>query len=204
MNEEAPTPEKLTVVRLKDKELVDQLCHRARQGVLTWLRERSEHVFWHGSDSEVLGYFSLGRFLGISRRERLNLQSVAKVLTHHSPVSFRTFVAHWSGGEGSNPRVQVCPTDTAEWTDVLNEAWEGIERPPHNLSEPGDKLLKWAQQPKNQDSWIHRATIGRQAQLRGTSWTADFLAGVFKEIQRKADIGLKVEQKEDEFRLSFE
>jgi hypothetical protein len=40
--------------------------------------------------------------------------------------------------------------------------------------------------------------------LRGTSWTADFLAGLFNEIQRKANIGLKIEQKEDEFRLSFE
>src|SRR5437899_10485945 len=40
MNESAPEPTKPTVVRLKDKELVDQICARARNVILNNLRER--------------------------------------------------------------------------------------------------------------------------------------------------------------------
>jgi hypothetical protein len=204
MNENATAREKSVIVHLKDTELVDQVCNRARQGVLAWLRDRAQQVFWHGSVSETLGFFPLARFLGIKRSENLNLQSVAKVLVHHSPFVFRTFEASWSGDDGSYPTVRASLTGNSEWTDVLNEAWEGLERPAENLSETAGIMLKWSQDQKNHNAWIHRSTIGRQAQLRGTSWTAEFLAGLFKEIQSKTNVGLKIEQKEDEFRISLE
>jgi hypothetical protein len=203
MNEETARKDDLTVVRLKDNELVDHLCLRSRQSILAWIRERNDFVFWHAGESEVLNYFSLGRFLGISRSEKLNLQSVAKVLNHYSPMAFRTFEANWYGGDGSNPTVDVKLTGVSEWDDVLNEAWEGLERPPYNLSEPAGKLLKWLQLEANQNIWIHRSNIGRQAKLRGTGWSAELIAGIFKEIQRKSNLGIKVEQRDDEFRLSF-
>jgi len=204
MNDEVADTKKLTVVRLKDKELVETLCQRARLAVLAWLRGRTSQVYWHNGKSVDFSYYDFGRFLGIARGEKLDLPSVANVLAHNSPVKFRTFEANWIYQEHGYPGLRVFLTDSSEWVDVMAEAWEGLERPPHNLSEPAGNLLVWEQKEGHQKEWIDRATIGRQAQLRGTSWTADFLACHFKEIQHKANIGLLFEQKEDEFRLSFD
>lgn len=98
-------------------------------------------------------------------------------------------------------RIQL--TGQSEWVAVVDEAWEGLARPPHGLSEPAGKLFNWLQQEKNQEGWINRSTIGRQALLRGTSWTADFLASLFTEIAHKTNLGLKAEQKDEEFRISL-
>lgn len=203
MNESTPSENKLTVVRLKDKELIDRLCERSRAAILCWLRERSRQVFWLSYLSESFSYYDLGRFLGIARSEKLDLPSVANVLAHHSPQTFRTFEARWSIKNNAYPVLEVGLTGTHEWVEVLTEAWEGLERAPDNLSEPAGKLLAWAQRWQSQNEWIHRAAIGRQAQLRGTSWTADFIAARFNEIQGKSNTGLQYEQKDDEFRLSF-
>lgn len=204
MNDQVTDPKKLMIVRLKDKELVDVLCQRARLAVLAWLRGRSSHVFWNNGKSVDFSYYDFGRFIGIARGEKLDLPSVATVLAHHSPIRFRTFEVNWLHKDGGYPGLRVSLVDPSEWTDVMSEAWEGLDRPPYNLSEPAGSLLVWAQKADRQKVWIDRATIGRQAQLRGTSWTADFLANYFKEIQIKANIGLQFERKEDEFRLSFE
>ena len=203
MNEELAANQKLTVVRLKDKDLVEQICARARKAVLTWLREYDEYVFWEPTVETSFSPYHLGRFLGYGRSDKIDFGSVAKVLAHHSPIKLRTFEVTWTAEDDQYPSVSVALNDKVEWTEVLAEAWEGLLRPSYNLSEPAGKLLVWAQQEKNQNQWVNRSAIGRQSQLRGTSWTADFVAGKFDEIRMKTNLGLKIEQKGDEFRASF-
>src|SRR5665213_1870136 len=101
MNEESSTNEKKTVVRLKDKELVEQICTRARGAALTWLREHKQFIFWHPSVSASFSAYHLGHFLGYGRNDKLDFDSVAKILAHYSPMKFRTFEVMWSDGDRS-------------------------------------------------------------------------------------------------------
>jgi len=203
MNEAIEPKKKSIVVRMEDKELIEQLCQRSRQAALAWIRDVAEHPFWWGGDTQHFTYYDFGRFLRIKRSENLDLPSIARALTRCSPMMFRTFEANWTGGDRANPSLRVHLNDQVEWPDVLNEAWEELERPPYNLSEQAGKLLKWAEQKKNQHQWVDPATIGRQALLRGTSWTLEYLAKRFTEIQAKANVGLKVDQNTYDFRVSF-
>ena len=171
---------------------------------LIWLRDYRQFLFWYPTVETSFTAHHLNRFLGYGRNDKLDVSSVAKVLAHHSPMQFRTFQVTWRNDDDQSPSFSVALKDKFEWTDVVTEAWEGLQRPEWNLSEPGGKLLVWAQQDKNQNQWLNKSALGRQAQLRGTSWASDFIADLFKEIQSKANIGLKVEQKDDEFRVSFE
>lgn len=204
MNEPAAERAKPTVVRLKDKALVDQICAQARDAILNNLRERTELIFWRSSLRESFSPYHLGRFLGFGRNDKLDFNSVAKVLAHFSPMKFRTFDVIWTADDEHYPAMTISLKEANEWTDVLGEAWEGLECPPHGLSEPAARLLEWARQEKNQKQWTDKSAIGRQARLRGTSWTADFLTHHLKEIQRKANAGLCFEEKDGDFRLWFE
>ena len=197
MNEEKPL-----VVQLKDKERVEDICQRAREKALMWLREQPSVPFWESEVSEGFAPFFLGRFLGYGRNDKIEFGSVARVLAHHSPMEFRSFKLGWEAT--GYPRMKVNIKDGFEWTDVFDEAWEGMERPAFGLSEPAGKLLKWAQTVKHQNEWIDKSTIGRQAAFRGTSWKAEFVLNLLKEIQEKTNIGLKYEEREDEFRIWFE
>ena len=204
MNEESVPKVEATVVHLKDKELVEQICARARNAVLTWLREKQQFVFWYPAVGASFSPYHLSRFLGYGRNDKLDFDSVAKVLTHHSPMKFRTFEVTWTGGDEHYPGVSIGLKDQFEWTDVLTEAWGNLQRPPSNLSEPAARLLIWAQQDNNQNQWVQKSVVGRQAKLRGTSWTSDFVTNLFEEIQSKTNTGLKFEQREDEFQVRFE
>src|SRR5438093_2349790 len=148
MNEPAPEPTKPTVVRLEDKELVDQICARARNAILTSLRERADLIFWHSSLRESFSPYHLGRFLGFGKNDKLDFNSVAKVLAHFSPMKFRTFDVIWTADDEHYPALTIGLKDANEWSDVLAEAWEGLERPSHGLSEPAARLLEWARQQR--------------------------------------------------------
>ncbi|MBE0542420.1 MAG: helix-turn-helix domain-containing protein [Verrucomicrobia bacterium] len=135
MNEPAAERAKPTVVRLKDKALVDQICAQARDAILNNLRERTELIFWRSSLRESFSPYHLGRFLGFGRNDKLDFNSVAKVLAHFSPMKFRTFDVIWTAEDEYYPAMTISLKEANEWTDVLGEAWEGLERPPHGLSE---------------------------------------------------------------------
>src|ERR1044071_5395757 len=159
MNEPAAEPAKSTVVRLKDKELVDQICARARNAILTNLRERADLIFWHSSLRESFSPYHLGRFMGFGKNDKLDFNSVAKVLAHFSPMKFQTFDVTWTADDESYPAVAISLNSASEWTDVVTEAWEGSERPPNGLSEPAARLLEWARLEKNQKQWTDRSMI---------------------------------------------
>src|SRR4051794_35449153 len=113
MTDEAPSASKATVVHLKDKELVEQIRERARNSILRWLRESQQFAFWWPNTHESFSTFFLGRFLGYGKNDKLDFDSVAKVLVHHSPMKFRTFDAKWS--TNGYHQVIVEPRDNCEW-----------------------------------------------------------------------------------------
>lgn len=147
MNEETKLAEKATVVRLRDKELVEQIGTRARSAILTWLRENQQVIFWASSMGTSFSAYHLGRFLGYGRSDKLDLDSVARMLAHQSPLKFRTFEASWSANDGQHSRVSVQLKEKFEWTDVLAEAWKGLQRPAGNLSEPLEKYSPGPRKP---------------------------------------------------------
>ncbi len=144
MNDEAAPREKTTIVHLKDKELVGRVCRQARDDVLTWLQERKHFSFQWANVNESFSPYHFGRFLGFGRNDKLDFNSVAKVLARHSPMKFRTFEVTWSGGDESNPCVSASVKDQSAWTDVLSEAWEGLQRPSSGLPPVGGRLTPGA------------------------------------------------------------
>lgn len=114
MNDEKSSGDKATVVHLKDKELVNQICERVRNAILTWLRERKRFVFWYPPVEVAFSSYQLGRFLEYGRNDKLDFDSVAKILTRHSPMGFQTFQAVWAGGDGQNPQVSISIKDNFE------------------------------------------------------------------------------------------
>jgi hypothetical protein len=204
MNESLPSSPDPLVIRLKDKELVDQIRARARAGATAWLRSWPEFTFWHTSEQIGFTPFLAGRFLGYGRNENIDWSSMGKVLLHISLLEFRTFEATWTGDPATHLSLMVALCSSAEWTDAIAEAWEGLERPPHGLSESGHKLLIWSRSNPNPNFWIARTVLGRQARLKGTSWTTDFIVSHLKEIQAKAAVGLLFEVNKDDLRIWHE
>ncbi len=203
MNEETPNSPPPTVAKRSDKELVTEIRTRARAAILTWLREQADFVFWHPFEQIASSEYQWLRFLGYSYRDHLDAASVVKVLTRESPFPFHSFEASWVADGRYQPHLLVNLMPEAEWTDAVAEAWDGMERPPHALSDPAHRLLSWAMEPAHQNQWIEKGALGRQACLRGTSWTIEFLVTHLKEARTKAVPNLRFETKETLVCVSF-
>jgi hypothetical protein len=203
MNEPTSNNSSKREVRVGDKELVAEVRTRASAAIVSWLRERPEFIFWHSYEQLAFTDHQWLRFVGYGRRDALDAASVVRVLVRESPFRFQHFEAKWIGETGYYTRLVVTLKPASEWSDVLGEVWQGEQPPPFGLSQPGQKLLQWLQDPRHQDQWVERMTVGRQAGLRGTSWTAELITTHLKEIQRKAAPALKWESRETDFRISL-
>lgn len=203
MTEPDETTPKPKVVRLADKDLIDQIADAARAAIATWLREKSSFVFWHPFEQLAQSEYQWLRFLGFGRRDQLDPASVVKVLVRESPFRFKRFEASWTSDGRYHPTLVVKLKPGAEWTMVQDEIWDGQNRPPGGLSEPAAKLLSWARQADHQDRWFDKSAIGRQAELRGTSWTVEFLKGYFEEIKTKVAAEMRIEEREGDIRIKF-
>ncbi|MBI5818663.1 MAG: hypothetical protein HZA88_06710 [Verrucomicrobia bacterium] len=182
------------------------LHEKCSSGVLDLIRQRPTYVFHEGSFTHEFTDYQLGRFLGFERKDQFEHVSLVNALSHLAFPEFKSFTVKFDE-EKYSMRARLCIglKENAEWCNVLDEAWSHLSRanPPH-LTDNANQLLRWARQRSRPENWVARSTLGRQAGLRGTSWTSDLIKTHLDEIRRKTDATIRYENKQDEFRIWFE
>ena len=184
-----------------------KLKELAENAILNWICNRPKFIFWRHSEHEYFTPFQLGFFLGMGRKHGKDLKSVAKALTRIQPCAFKSAQIEFScDDDGDRPGFAIRLNHAFEWEDLALEAFaaKGAKTTPSLLSEDGQKLLTWIRKDGERSEWNSSATIGRQSEMSGTSWTPDRIKSHLDEIQRKEEPGLIYEEDDKCFKIQVE
>ena len=191
-------------VSLRDKETMAEMKERAENAIHRWICNRPTFLFWRDSEYAYFTPFQFGLFLGMGRKHGKDLKSVAKALSQTNVCKFNSATVSFEcDDDGDRPGFTVELTHDHEWLDLVREVFKlrGIPETPNLLSQDGQKLLKWIQKDVERADWNSCATIGRQAELSGTSWTVDRIKAHLEEIKRKEEPGLICEVDDKYFKV---